>query len=79
MRWYKLFDMINNDIEYHIGRDVGSIQKVGGGACIPGHPHVQRRALCTLKRGTLHTQFVKKRGGHVPPVPPGSYVHAYRY
>ena len=41
---------------FHI-RDVGSIQKVGGGTCIQRHPHVQKRALCKLKRGTLLTNL----------------------
>ena len=34
-----------------------------------GPPPLAKRALCRLKRGTLHTKFVKK-WGHVPPVPP---------
>ena len=36
-----------------------------------GHPHRQKRVLCKLTKGTLHTKFVNK-WGHMPPVPPVS-------
>ena len=34
------------------GRDVGSIEKVGG-TCIQGYPHKQNLATFKLQRGTL--------------------------
>ena len=34
----------------HHLRDVGSIQKVGGGTCVQGHPYLQ-------ERGNLYTNF----------------------
>ena len=37
-----------------------------GGTCILGHPQKQKRALCKLKRDTLHKQFAKERGGTCP-------------
>ena len=46
-------------------RDVGNIQKVGGGTCNQGHPHMQKRALVKLTRGTLHTN-VRNSGGMCP-------------
>ena len=49
-------------------REVGSSQNVGGHMHLRA-PSCAKRALCKLKRGTLHTKFVK-RGEHVPAVPP---------
>ena len=42
---------------------------MGGDTCIQGHPQMPKRILCKLKRGTLHTKFVKTSRGHVSPVP----------
>ena len=38
---------------FYIVRDVGSIQKVGGGHAFRGHIHMQKGPLCKLKRDTL--------------------------
>ena len=41
-----------------------------------GGPSHAKKALCKLKRGTLHAKFAKSEG-HVLPVLPGSCVHGY--
>ena len=57
-----------------ISRDVGSISNLEG--------HHTSRALFLKKKGALFKNkrgtslFIAKSGGHVPPVPPGSYVYA---
>ena len=57
-----------------MSREVGSSQKVGAYA-FRVYPHMQKMALCKLKRGTLYTNL--STNGGVPPVPLSSYVHDY--
>ena len=54
--------------------DAGSIQKVGGGGSIKGHPHKQKGQLCELQR-CIFTFKLVKIGGHLPPCTSDYSVH----
>ena len=54
-------------------RDVGSISNLGGMA-LRGHIFLKEKgAFFKIEKGT--SLFIAKSWGHVPPVPPGSYVY----
>ena len=58
-----------------IFRDVGSISSWGG-TTLRGHFSLRKKGHY-LKIKRAHLRLLQNLGGHVPPVPPGSYVYVY--
>ena len=58
----------------NVARDVGRISNLGG-TTLRGHFFLKKKgAFLKIKRALLC--LLENLGGHVPPVPPGSYVYA---